>query len=482
MERVAEASMNPVDEKESHHLEICGHISLTDKETCDYRSLFFEVPSGTNRIEVEYAFSEDEPGGLWREAGNIVDIGLFDAHGSEFLTEKGFRGWSGSARRRFFIAEDEATPGYLPGPLPAGRWQILLGLHRILPQGCDYRVTIGMYPGEETEKRASDTTPASILRHEAGWYRGDLHCHTHHSDAKGSLEDLVATARMQKLDFLAVTEHNTVSHLPFLPQYTRKDLLLISGEEITTDYGHANVWGIDRWQEFRCRSQGEMRQVVEQARAQGALVSINHPKEIGPPWTFGMEEEFDCIEVWQLAWFMFNEQALALWDRLLREGHRLTAVGGSDYHQEPFTGELGVLSLGTPCTWVFAQELSQAGILAGIRAGQVFISKSPEGPRIELSAEAEGQVAGMGDDLIISPGSEVHMRCRVEGSMGDRLLIRSPQAVFDTEIEAEAYEHAWTQRAEEDTFIRAEVVREGAEMHALSNPIYLRLRRDEHSS
>ncbi len=469
--------MNPTDEKKPHHLEIRGHVSLEDKEACDYRMLPFEVPAGINRIEVEYTFSEDEPGGLWREAGNIVDIGLFDARGSEFLTEEGFRGWSGSARRQFFVAEKEATPGYLPGPIPAGRWEILLGLHRILPQGCDYQVTIRMYPGEGNQKRALNVVPAPILRRGARWYRGDLHCHTHHSDAKGSLEDLVATARMQKLDFLAVTEHNTVSHLPFLPQHTCEDLLLISGQEITTDYGHANVWGIDRWQEFRCRSQEEMRQVLEWARAQGALISINHPKEMGPPWTFRMEAEFDCIEVWQLAWFMFNEQSLALWERLLREGHRLTAVGGSDYHQEPFTGELGVLMLGTPCTWVYARELSQAAILAAIRAGRVFISKSPEGPHIDLSAEAEGQKAGIGDELFISPGSEVHLRCRVEGGAGDWLQIRSPQGDFETKIDAETYEYAWTLQVEVDTFIRAEVVGEGAEMHALSNPIYLKLRK-----
>ncbi len=80
---MAEGSVNPTDEKKPHHLEIRGHVSLKDKEVCDYRLLPFEVPAGIRRIEVKYAFSEDEPGGLWREAGNIVDIGLFDARGSE---------------------------------------------------------------------------------------------------------------------------------------------------------------------------------------------------------------------------------------------------------------------------------------------------------------------------------------------------------------------------------------------------------------
>lgn len=468
--------MSRIHEKQPQQYEIRGHVSLKDKEARDYHLLPFDVPEGINCIEVEYSFSEDQPGGLWREAGNILDIGLFDARGSEFLTEEGFRGWSGSARRQFFVAADEATPGYLPGALPAGRWHIILGLHRILPQGCDFRVGIRMYAGERSHEANSVIAPSPVLRREAGWYRGDLHCHTHHSDAKGSLEDLVATARMQKLDFVAVTEHNTDSHLPFLSQYTGEDLLLIPGEEITTDYGHANVWGIDRWQEFRCRSREQMRQVLQRARDQGALISVNHPKEMGPPWTFGMEADFDCFEVWQLAWFMFNDQALALWDRLLREGHRLAAVGGSDYHQEPFTGEVGALSLGTPCTWVYAQELSAQGILSAVRAGHVFISHGPEGPRLDLSAEAAGQLGRMGDEMKLSVGSEVHVRCRVDGATGDRLLIRCPQAGFETEIEEEDYQFAWTLRVEEDSFVRMEVIREGGEMRALSNPIYLRLR------
>ena len=454
---------------------ISGHISPEEKQASDYRLLPFEVTEGLDRIEVEYAFSEDEPGGLWQEAGNILDIGLFDSRGSEFLTAKGFRGWSGSARRAFFVARDEATPGYLPGPMPGGQWEILLGLHRILPKGCDFEVRICCHPDGEERWEASDAGALHVLKGEARWYRGDLHCHTHHSDAKGTLEDLVAAARRQKLDFVAITEHNTVSHLPHLKEHITEELLLIPGEEITNDYGHANVWGIDRWMEFRCRTPDQMSRVLKEAKSRGAVISINHPKEMGPPWTFGMESEFDCIEVWQLAWFMFNDQALALWDRLLKRGHRLTAVGGSDVHQEPFSGELGVITIGTPCTWVYAQELSSDGILSAARAGHVFISENPEGPRIDLSASADGRAAGMGDVLEVSPGSEVLLSCQVKGSRGDRLRICSLEAVVQNAIDADQFEHHWSHRMEDATYFRVEVIGEGEplQMHALSNPIYL---------
>src|SRR5690606_1107231 len=55
---------------------------------------------------------------------------------------KGFRGWSGSARREFVITADSATPGYVPGIIQPGTWQVILGLHRIPADGCRYRVEV----------------------------------------------------------------------------------------------------------------------------------------------------------------------------------------------------------------------------------------------------------------------------------------------------------------------------------------------------
>lgn len=459
----------------NHTIELQGHISLLDKQAASYKALPFNVPKGIMRIEVQYSFSKDEPGGLWREAGNILDIGLFDSRGSEFLTAQGFRGWSGSALREFYVGLHEATPGYLPGPIPEGRWEIILGVHRILPEGCDYHVSIKLVPGEILDQGSERIFDRRILQTKSGWYRGELHSHTHHSEAEGSLQDLVATARAQALDFVAVTEHNTVSHVPELGDYPVEDLLLIPGMEITTDRGHANVWGIDRWLEFRCSIPDEMFRVVKEARIRGALVSINHPKEMGPSWTYGGEHLFDCLEVWQLAWFMHNDQALALWDRLLKEGHRLTAVGGSDYHQEFYKGELGVLTLGTPCNWVFAEELSVGGIISGVKAGHVFISENPQGPRVFLEANSDGQQANVGDELVVAPGALLRLRCLVEGAKGSELCIKSVEEDFCVEINEDEFAFNMSIAIDRDTFYRAEILDPSNPpmLRALTNPIFI---------
>lgn len=464
----------------SHIIELCGHLSPEDKSASAYRMLPFDVPAGIARLEVSYRFSEDNPGGFMRPAGNILDIGVFDPRGSEFLRAEGFRGWSGAVRREFFIAPDETTPGYLPGPIPPGRWEIILGLHNILPSGCNYRVTIRLYTGESPHTNPVVLSPWPVLRREPGWYRGDLHCHSHHSDGTGSLADLATAARAQRLDFLAVTEHNTISHLPHLAAHAGPDLLLIPGEEITTEHGHVNAWGIHRWHEFRCENREQMAQVATDVRATGALISINHPKENGPPWEFGDEARFDCLEVWQAPWFVFNDQSLALWDRLLRKGHRLTAVGGSDMHQTPFEGQVGNLAVGKPCTWVYAEKLSAAGVLAGIKVGRVFISEDPPGPRLFLTANADGDGRGeamMGDEVRVTAGATVRLRCRVKGAAGCRLRVRSMEGDRVMAIDENDFAAEWQARIKGDTFFRAEVLAEAEPsrwvMRALSNPIYV---------
>ena len=466
--------------QEPRIIEISGHISPEDKRRSAYRSLPFQVPEGIARLEVSYSFSSDDPGGFMRPAGNILDIGLFDPRGSRFLQAGGFRGWSGAVRREFFLGPHEATPGYLPGPLTPGRWEIVLGLHNILPQGCDYRLTIRLCAGKAPNPDPIVVPPWPVLRREAGWYRGDLHCHTHHSDGTGSLADLAAAARAQRLDFLAVTEHNTISHLPHLKDHGGPDLLLIPGEEITTEHGHANAWGIRRWHDFRCDSREQMAQVVQDVRAAGALISINHPKESGPPWEFGDEAQFDCLEAWQAPWFVFNDQSLALWDRLLREGHRLTAVGGSDMHQPPFAGPTGNLEVGQPCTWVYAPELSVEGVLEGIRAGHVFISENSSGPRVFLTAGAgdDGRYEAMtGDEVQIKAGATLNLRCRVEGAAGCRLRLCSTQEIKFVEIDEDDFCREWAIQIEGDSFFRAEVSHRPEPPHvamrALSNPIYV---------
>jgi hypothetical protein len=467
-----------------------GHLAVGQDE---FLLLPFRVPPGIGQVHVAYEISDAIPADKagWGK-GNIVDVGLFDPRGATFPTAPGFRGWSGSFRNTFTVGA-EATPGYLSGPIPPGDWCVLLGLYQLTPQGCDYCLVVRLTPDAGMDGLATESDwpldPTPIAQGPR-WFRGDLHAHSHHSDGTAPLTDLVAATQAQGLDFLAVTEHNTVSHLPALRALAAEagrgpaPLLLIPGMEVTTYHGHANVWPVTGWTDFRCQRDEEMRTVRELARERGALFSVNHPKDGGPPWKFGDLCDPDCIEVWGAPWFTSNYQSLAVWDRLLRAGRRVTGVGGSDKHQGPFNGELGWYEVGTPTTWVWADELSIPAIAAGLQAGRVLISAGPAGPHVTLTAEVDGSTATIGDTLPVAAGETVRLTCRVEGGAGGLLRLVSARRVLEAPISADDFTHRCEIAVEEgERYVRAEVIdppeapldEEPAALiaRALGNPIYL---------
>jgi hypothetical protein len=106
-------------------IRIDGVVTPEDVRS-QYLYLPFEMPAGARRIDVNYHYDNQVVGAQEFNPGNNIDIGVFDARGHDFL-HGGFRGWSGGARSYFHITRDEATPGYLRGPLQAGEWSIILG-------------------------------------------------------------------------------------------------------------------------------------------------------------------------------------------------------------------------------------------------------------------------------------------------------------------------------------------------------------------
>ena len=423
---------------------IAGHIVPADKARSDYLYLPFELPAPAGQLRVYYGYSGAmSPDQV--EGGNVIDLGLFDPRGIEFPGGAGFRGWSGSARSEFTVGPSGATPGYLPGPLPAGRYHVLLGLYRIHPQGADYEIMIeadGPNPANLSRAQRAPASPemggerfSPFPGREGGWgvrsvfwLRGDLQSHTEHSDARGTLVQLTAKVRALGLDFLAVTDHNTISHHPHLPGLAGDDLLLIPGQEATTYYGHMNIWGAGRWCDFRCRTDAEMAEVIALAHADGGVCSINHPKRNGPDWEYGDGLPVDAMEVWQGPWPWRNDETLARWDALLADGRRLPAVGGSDYHC-PAGEEVGFLRLGQPTTWARVTERSVPAILDAIRAGRVSISAAPDGPRLLLRGSAGGATAEMGGSLPRTPGEPVSVEVEVERGAGRSLRLVADGAV-----------------------------------------------------
>src|SRR5436190_6983003 len=95
----------------AQNIVITGTWFPYDSDVGSYRLLPFDVPLNVARIDVHYIV---EP--LAGDKRPLLDVGLFDPRGTEFLDPSGFRGWSGSFRPAFSVSMSEATPGYLRGP------------------------------------------------------------------------------------------------------------------------------------------------------------------------------------------------------------------------------------------------------------------------------------------------------------------------------------------------------------------------------
>jgi hypothetical protein len=118
--------------------------------------------------------------------------------------------------------------------------------------------------------------------------RGDFN-HTAHSD--GSCDAGAAripcppqrtfeAARDASLDFVAITDHNTITQLPEINAYQAQfpETLLIPGTEITTFNGHANVIGNTSFLDFQLGSARlPTPPLFDQVKQQDAFISVNHP-------------------------------------------------------------------------------------------------------------------------------------------------------------------------------------------------------------
>ncbi len=449
---------------------IACRLTRAMKRLADYALVPFDVAPETSRLEVQYEYAgQQEP-----LSGNEIDLGLVDPRGPEFPQFLGFRGWSGNARRCAALSEQAATPGYLPGPIRPGGWWALLGLYKLDPEGVEVRLTIRMLPtagAVPAPPAPPGPAPASEApATETRWFAGDLHSHTHHSDAPGSVAELATAARQRGLEFLAVTDHNTTSHFPFLA--AQEGPTLLPGEEVTSYHGHMNVWGNARLIDFRVRDVSELRSVIDAAHAQGAIVSASHPTISGMDWGFGYDLPLDCIEVWHGRAGVLNSASLAIWERLLAAGRAVVAVGGSDVH----IGKPGTAP-GEPTTWIRARSVSPVHVLDALRAGRVVIN-TRQGPWVELEASDGTNRFGVGD---IAPAGPMRLRCLVERGVGCGLrLLSAHRELAAAPVDESPFELELHLDLSRDRFVRAELSRPGASiipafpLVAMTNPIWCR--------
>ena len=394
------------------------HGTFKNPATPDWHYLPFRVPRGVRAIDVRYDFQPHDTGLGF--STNVVDIGIFDPSGRGLGNAQGFRGWSGGARRHFRLSHHWATPGYLAGPITPGRWHVILGPFLITPPGTPWHVTVTLEHGPPTQPAfVPHPAPVAVPGTGAGWYRGDLHTHSIHSDGQWTPGQLVAQARANGLDFLGTSDHNTHTATRVFGRVVPDDFLVVSGEEVTTRNGHWLATGTTpgTWVDWRYRAADHrLAHFTDLTRGVGGMAIAAHPfvPVAGTRWDFGTAwSEVDAVEVWNGPWSIFNQLTVNAWQQQLASGGYTPAVGNSDSHHQ---GQV----VGLPQTVYRLETLSSAEIVAAAQGGHCWIAESSE---VELTFSATGAgattaVGGPGDTVALADGEQLACHLEVTGVPG----------------------------------------------------------------
>ena len=450
-----------------------------------YIEVPFRVPEGIQRITLTFHYTE-------KEQHTALDLGLEDP--------AQLRCWSGGNKSILTIGVSDATPSCLPGPLPAGTWNMLIGVPNIRPG------VLSHYTAEVFFTRSGlvSDEPSILrvpLRGGPAWYRGDLHMHTAHSDGQCPSQTgqkvpcpvffTVEAAARRGLDFIAITDHNATSQydaMRELQPYFDK-VLLLPGREITTFQGHLNFLGTTAYLDFRLGSSSvpDINTLLRNADRLGALVSINHPDAptgercMGCGWTPASPVNMHllaAVEAINGGSEMHGFNGVSFWNKQLNNGYRLAGIGGSDNHNAMSPPE-EPSSVGSPTTVVYATELSTPAILAGIRAGHVFIDLTGSRDRfLAMKASAAGKVADMGDLLDAPKGSTVGFEVHEANSDQGKVTIVEDGREMDALAKSNASDSSgtfhltWTADGHRHWF-RPQVNGPDGKLWLLGNPIYV---------
>ena len=242
------------------------------------------------------------------------------------------------------------------------------------------------------------------------------------------------------LDFVPVTEYVTPAHWWELGATARAnpDVLIWPGREVITYGGHAIVLGeTPDMIEYRVGYEGTTLGEIQQATFDdGALFGLAHPTifpgddgaELCRGCEFTLEDqiELDRVDTYEVVntgalldgdfepvgpgegGFAnpFVETAVDEWEGYLAEGHRITAVSGSDDKEGDHYG--------ATATQVYAEQLSRPALIDAVDAGHAYVQARgvADSPTLELTATGADGTTGMFGDTLVADTADVSVTVR----------------------------------------------------------------------
>lgn len=396
---------------------------------------------------------------------------------------------------RFFetiqVAREKASIGCVSGPLPVGDWRLIVEAHAIASESVALSIEVKLNqkftPGiKATEKwlaELRDLDKEEPLfgeeREEGpGWFGGDFHVHSHHSDGDHSVYELMTCLQGKGLDFFLLADHNTTSG--WKEKYLSKTLV-IPGIEVSTFFGHfvlANWMGDINW--FSLEQKSIFKDIAADVKRKGALLSVAHPECINDPICTGCRWNYpnffwgsaDMIEVWAGSWSerrAENIKTLKRWEDLLNRGLKVVAVSGSDIHQlEPYKKDYGR-------TYVWAKSKTRDGIMEGLKKGKVYITS---GPKINFQLMTDkGVFVSLGEELEIDFNTSIKLLINIKNKETKKKLhielIKNGLVCHSCDSFLEHIELDWSDKVTKDCWYYLRLLDERACVVGLTNPIFV---------
>ncbi len=478
-----------------------GNYSIAVTPECHQSHMIFrvEVPESTEELVIHYSYSPTEQANeanldklfsRFQKDNNMASSDreyIRSVRNLITVSAKSSDGFEGSCHRfesigKIVINGTQSTPGMLTGKVHPGFWDISFNFHALVTEKAEIQCTIEAIHSEERTSwqpiELAEVKKEKLNREKHTWqntyfHKIELHSHTLHSDARQSANELIEEAVKRNFDWLAITDHNTLSAFDEINP-DDYPIQFIKGLEMTTLHGHFLTlgYGDQKPVDWTSIDRVNINEKLREMKEQGLLIGIAHPFDVGSPyctgcrWQYALEslEWVDFIEVWNSEdphLSMSSADAIAKWTQLLNSGIEIPATCGRDWHHSDTERRPAYFYVSAE------KDAGQKDILEAIKLGRSYITLSP---RVDFRVNGKWS---MGDRIHLDEIDELDIRLVLEDSdeakeiiiesnLGD--LYRSDRPVADCRIEKGQLNGL--------LWLRATAYDENQNRVMLTNPIY----------
>ena len=456
-----------------------------------------------------------------------ADIGLIEEELGEALP------MSEQYQRNLFHAGYANEEGWFHVTAVAGSWLLRVS------KGPEYEIfemPIEISDGELDGQRINVVLEQLYDLESMGWYSGDLHHHSVHSDGRQSPDQIYDAMVGNDIDFAALTDHNQLRGNDVWVDYNESEFLAIPGLEVTTSaepevassgkgWGHMNAIGVSRLvgatdpsnpvigHRYLFHGVEDQQRAINETHVDGGIYQLSHSCwsmdwPDGTISTWGSLKDYDAISVfvgWDVgphmptvlaseygpsifgtAQWNMNTMATQVWFEMLNAGNRVAGWASSDSHDVTSLQHTGAgapvywrNTSGNARTYVHSRKLEWNAVRKALKDGRAFVTAGFWGPLLLVNSRN----AEPGDEVRIGPRGWVPLHIQVLSNRplagyaeGIRIIVGGEVVKTLPTVDGQMTVDVDTRirvNPRKDTWVVVQVFGDWPSM-AMTNPIYLK--------